>query len=113
MQETKHISNSMNYVFLADGFEEIEALAVVDILRRADLEVATVSIMNGYEVSGAHDILVTADVMLSDIEPESDDCIILPGGLPGATNLRACKPLCNMITSHFAEGGHVAAICTS
>ena len=72
----------MNYVFLADGFEEIEALAVVDILRRADLEVATVSIM-------------------------------MPGGLPGATNLRACKPLCSMITSHYADGGHLAAICAA
>ncbi len=103
----------MNYVFLADGFEEIEALAVVDILRRADLEVATVSIMSGYEVTGAHDILVTADVMFSDIEPEVDDCIILPGGLPGATSLRICKPLCCMIESHFANGGHVAAICAA
>lgn len=103
----------MNYVFLANGFEEIEALAVVDILRRADLQVATVSIMKGYEVLGAHDILVTADVMLSDIDPESDDCIILPGGLPGSTNLRANKTLCNMITTHFAGGGKVSAICAA
>ncbi len=103
----------MNYVFLADGFEEIEALAVVDILRRADLEVATVSISNGYDVIGAHGIEVAADVMLSDIDADVEDYLILPGGMPGSDNLRACAPLCSMLKSHFAGGGHVAAICAA
>jgi len=103
----------MNYIFLADGFEEIEALAVVDILRRADLDVATVSIANGYDVIGAHGIEVAADVMLSDIDAEADDYIILPGGMPGSDNLRACAPLCKMLKSHFEAGGHVAAICAA
>ncbi len=103
----------MNYVFLADGFEEIEALAVVDILRRADLEVATVSISNGYDVIGAHGIEVAADVMLSDIDADVEDYLILPGGMPGSDNLRACAPLCSMLQSHFAAGGHVAAICAA
>ncbi len=103
----------MNYVFLANGFEEIEALAVVDILRRADLEVATVSISNGYDVIGAHGIEVAADVMLSDIDADAEDYLILPGGMPGSDNLRACTPLCSMLQSHFKAGGHVAAICAA
>ncbi len=103
----------MNYIFLADGFEEIEALAVVDILRRADLEVATVSITNGYDVIGAHGIEVAADVMISDIDIEPDDYIVLPGGMPGATNLRAYTPLCSMIKAHFKNNGGVAAICAA
>ena len=103
----------MHYVFLADGFEEIEALAVVDILRRAELEVATVSITNGYDVMGAHGIEVAADVMISDIDVEPDDFIVLPGGLPGATNLRACDKLCSIIKEHFNGGGGVAAICAA
>lgn len=103
----------MNYIFLADGFEEIEALAVVDILRRADLEVATVSISNGYDVMGAHDIEVTADIMLSDFDPDEEDYLILPGGMPGSLNLRNSDRLCKMLVKHFNAGGHVAAICAA
>lgn len=103
----------MNYVFLADGFEEIEALAVVDILRRADVEVATVSIVNNYDVLGAHDIPVQADVLLSDIDVEPDDYMILPGGMPGALNLRSSEKLCRMLKDHAAAGGHLAAICAA
>ena len=75
------------FVFLATGFEEIEALAPVDVLRRAGLNVQTVSVMNEQAVVGAHGIPVVADKMFAEINQEDAEMILLPGGLPGATNL--------------------------
>lgn len=102
----------MVYLFLADGFEEIEALATVDILRRADIEVKTVSISDDYEVRGTHDIIVSADILFKDID-SNPDLIILPGGLPGTTNLRNFSPLCDMIVRMNEEGKLLAAICAA
>ena len=68
----------MVYVFLADDFEEIEAIEPVDIMRRAGIEVKTVSVMNGLSVRGAHGITVEADMMLSDADPAIFDMIVLP-----------------------------------
>lgn len=76
----------MIYIFLADGFEEVEALAPLDILRRANLETKTVGV-TGMEVKGAHDICVKADIALSDVDFEKIDAVILPGGLLGTENL--------------------------
>ena len=75
------------YVFLAEGFEEIEALTPVDVLRRAGLSVKTVSVMDKYIVTGAHGVPVLADVMFDEVFAEDVGMILLPGGLPGATNL--------------------------
>ena len=81
------------YIYLAEGFEEIEALATVDILRRAGLEVKTVSISINPEVSGAHGIKVMADMTYESGDYADAAWMILPGGLPGATNLAAYEPL--------------------
>lgn len=102
-----------SYVFLANGFEEIEALATVDILRRAGIDAITVSITPSLQVKGAHGIEVAADMTLVDVKNDESDWLILPGGMPGATNLAECKPLCDMLTKHHTHKGHIAAICAS
>ena len=102
-----------SYVFLAKGFEEIEALAVIDIMRRAGMSVETVSISNHDEVEGAHGIEVITDEVLTKLELKDADWLILPGGMPGATNLFECGALRDCLREHHAEGGHIAAICAS
>lgn len=99
----------MIYVFLADGFEEIEALATVDILRRASLEVKTVSINDTPKVLGAHGIPVLADILFNEID-EEPQMIILPGGMPGTLNLRKFQPLCDMLEEAKC---YIAAICAA
>lgn len=74
-------------VFLAEGFEEIEALTIVDVLRRADLKVDTVSIKDRLEVKGAHGVTVLADKTFDEINIEDYKAMYIPGGQPGATNL--------------------------
>ncbi|MFA6581067.1 MAG: DJ-1/PfpI family protein, partial [Paludibacter sp.] len=77
------------FVFLADGFEEIEAIAPIDILRRADVEVITVSVSAVNTVRGAHGISVIADQLFSEADFSIMDLLILPGGMPGTANLDA------------------------
>ena len=101
------------FVFLADGFEEIEALAPVDILRRAGLSVKTVSVMDEQVVAGAHGVPVLADVMFDEINAEDAEMILLPGGLPGATNLDAHQGLSQMILDFAKEEKPLAAICAA
>lgn len=103
-----------SYVFLADGFEEIEALSTVDILRRAGMPVFTVSISDEPTVTGAHGITVVPDRMYTDVRDFNDALwLILPGGMPGATNLANCAPLSNLLKAHAADGGCIAAICAA
>lgn len=102
----------MVYLFLADGFEEIEALTVVDILRRADIDVKTVSITNNINVTGAHKICVNADTTIYDID-DSYDMLVLPGGMPGTTNLDNCELLKNMILSAYKNNKFISAICAA
>lgn len=99
----------MVYEFLAEGFEEIEALAPVDILRRAGVDVKTVSVTGEKEVTGSHGITVTADILFDEISDKAE-MLILPGGMPGTLNLQAFEPLCDMLTS--AEC-YIAAICAA
>ena len=101
------------FVFLADGFEEIEALAPVDILRRAGLSVKTVSVMDEQVVAGAHGVPVLADVMFNEVNAEDAEMILLPGGLPGATNLDAHQGLSQMILDFAKEEKPLAAICAA
>lgn len=101
------------FIFLANGFEEIEALATVDILRRAGIETATVTISSSMQVRGAHGVEVTADMALADVKHGVNDWLILPGGMPGATNLAECEVLCGMLKRHAENNGHIAAICAS
>ena len=101
------------FVFLADGFEEIEAITPIDVLRRAGLNVQTVSVMEEQIVAGAHGIPVVADKMFADIHLEDAEMLLLPGGLPGATNLDAHQGLSNMILAFASEGKALAAICAA
>ena len=109
-----------SYVFLADGFEEIEALATVDILRRAGIDAETVSIDEEGFVSGAHGITVTVDriwpELLADLrleDTEKEDLMVFPGGMPGAKNLSEQPDLMAIAQRHFDEGGTIAAICAA
>ena len=102
-----------SYVFLASGFEEIEALATVDVLRRGGMTVKTVSISGSKNVVGAHSIEVVADITLSEIDQDDIFWLILPGGMPGATNLHDCEDLRNLLIEHNDNGGKIAAICAS
>ena len=102
-----------SFLFLADGFEEIEALSVIDIMRRAGMKVTTVSVSESATVTGAHGIQVVADTLLPDTDCSVADWLILPGGMPGAVNLAGCSKLCELLKSQHANGGKVAAICAS
>ena len=102
----------MIIVLLADGFEEIEALTPVDMLRRAGLEVKTVGIM-GMTPTGAHGIKVVCDTCPNEIDLSKVTMAVFPGGMPGATNLDAADYSNEVITAVSANGGHLAAICAA
>ncbi len=102
----------MVYVFLADGFEEAEALVTVDILRRAGIKVTLVGV-NKREVVGSHGIKVMADIKTGEYAPIDLEGVILPGGMPGTTNLMANKTVCGAAKSAFAAGKLTAAICAA
>lgn len=103
-----------SFIFLADGFEELEALTPVDILRRAGIEVKTVSINETKVVTGAHGVPVTADLLFSEADFSDPEWLILPGGMPGAQNLHDYAPLLDLMKKQAkAEEGHIAAICAA
>lgn len=102
----------MIYVFLANGFEEVEALTAVDLLRRAELSVVTVGV-GGKIITGSHGIAVTTDMEEAQAETEGLDAVILPGGMPGTLNLEA-SPIVRACVDHCAKtGGLLAAICAA
>ena len=102
------------FVFLADGFEEIEALTVIDILRRAEMNVKTVSITSSLQVKGAHGVTVTADVLYDNTIFNNPEWLVLPGGMPGATNLYEFAPLQGLLRRQAeSENGRIAAICAA
>jgi 4-methyl-5(b-hydroxyethyl)-thiazole monophosphate biosynthesis len=103
----------MIYFFLATGFEDIEMIAPLDIVRRAGIEAQTVSITGEKVVTSAHGVGFVADVLLEEIDFSQADMLVLPGGLPGATNLDACQPLCEVIMKHYRAGKKLAAICAA
>lgn len=103
-----------SFLFLAEGFEEIEALTAVDVLRRAEIPVKTVSITSALQVRGAHGITVTADVIFDNTMFKEAEWLILPGGMPGATNLFDFAPLQGLLESHYnSADGRIAAICAA
>lgn len=102
-----------NYIFLADGFEELEALSVVDVLRRAGMDIIMVSINDTTTVTGAHGVAFLADAMFTDVNLNDADWLICPGGMPGATNLHECDALTEALRAHAADGGNIAAICAA
>jgi 4-methyl-5(b-hydroxyethyl)-thiazole monophosphate biosynthesis len=101
------------YVFLADGFEDVEALIPVDVLRRGGVDVTTVSISDFPLVQSAHGVNMEADIMFEQGDFSDADLIFLPGGMPGASNLFAHKGVCKAVVDQFAAGKKVAAICAS
>ncbi|MBE6673065.1 MAG: DJ-1/PfpI family protein [Ruminococcaceae bacterium] len=103
----------MILVFLAPGFEESEAICPIDILKRASLDVVTVSITDDREVTGAHGITVRADVTLAQLPLCHPEAILLPGGMPGTSNLNACAELKRLIRSADNEGAWLCAICAA
>lgn len=101
------------YVFLADGFEEIEGLTVVDLARRAGLSVVTVSIMGRKEIAGAHQILVQADQLFEELDFEDADMLVLPGGMPGTLHLGEHIGLYALLEKKMTEGCPISAICAA
>ena len=104
----------MVYVFLAEGFEEVEALTPVDFMRRAGIEVTTVGV-GGKNVTGAHGITVVADVCECEVSPDAAEIemVVLPGGMPGTLNLKASEQVNAFIDSAMDRGAFVAAICAA
>ena len=100
-------------LFLANGFEEIEALATVDILRRAQIPVETISISDEKSVIGAHNVPVIADKTFDQADFSGTEVLILPGGMPGAKHLNEHSALKQLITKFNGEGKQVAAICAA
>ena len=103
---------SLVYVFFADGFEEVEALTTVDLLRRADEDVRMVSIMGRKTVTGSHNISVECDMVFEEIG-RTADLLVLPGGLPGTNYLREHRELNHLLMEQYNDGGLVAAICAA
>lgn len=100
-------------VLLAEGFEEIEALTVVDLLRRAKVYVDTISITDEYTVRGSHGIPVLTEDLFDEVDFSDSDMIVLPGGLPGTTNLKEHAGVRKIVQGFYDEGKYVAAICAA
>lgn len=101
------------YVFLADGFEEIEGLTVVDILRRAQIDTAMVSVTGTGTVTGSHGIQIAADMLFEEADYGEGAAFVLPGGMPGTNHLAAHEGLAEVLKAAAAQGKLVAAICAA
>lgn len=101
-----------SFIFLAEGFEEIEAITPIDVMRRAGMDVKTVSITDNRQVTGAHGITITADLTFKQADFDGAEWLIMPGGLPGAENLHSFEALNDLIKVHAGKG-KLAAICAS
>lgn len=99
------------YEFLADGFEDIEALGPVDILRRGGVEVMTVSIGSSLAVTSAHGVEVKADILFSDADLSDADLLLIPGGMPGAKNIDEHEGVRRALVAQNAAGRRIGAIC--
>lgn len=100
-------------VFFGEGYEEIEALTVVDILRRASVPVKMVSVTDKREVTGSHQITVKMDCVLSEVNFDKVEMIVLPGGMPGTKNLEACEALMEQVDDFVKADRPVSAICAA
>lgn len=106
-----NMKSQTSYIFLAPGFEEIEALATVDAMRRAGMKVVEVAVADTKNVTGATGQTVVADSLITEIDPTDAEWIIIPGGQPGADNLHASPTVNEIIKNQFDRGGRIAAIC--
>ncbi len=100
-------------IFLATGFEEIEALTVVDLLRREHVEIDMVSITGEKKAVGSHNIIVETDKIINQLNFSEYDMLILPGGMPGTLNLEANELLMSQVDTFYAQGKLLAAICAA
>lgn len=103
----------MVYLFLADGFETIEALTPVDMMRRAGIQVTTVSVTGNRSVKSSHNVFVQADLLFSEADFSNAQMLVLPGGMPGTANLAKFKPLEDLLLQASDSGLWVAAICAA
>ncbi len=101
------------YLFLAEGFEEIEGLTVVDLLRRANIDIVMVSITGDLRVTGSHQITTIADALFDEVDYSDADLLVLPGGLPGTNNLQEHKGLDRLLRDFAATDKKLAAICAA
>ena len=101
------------YTFFATGYEEVEALTVVDLLRRAGVQVNMVSVTGEDSVTGSHGISINMDSKFDDNDYSDGDVFFLPGGMPGTTNLLAHEGLCRLLVSKCQEGKRLAAVCAA
>ncbi|MCL1883387.1 MAG: DJ-1/PfpI family protein [Defluviitaleaceae bacterium] len=99
-------------LFLTDGFEEIEAITTLDILRRGGVSAISVSLTGNREVTGSHEIIVKADMLFNELNDTKGAMLILPGG-PGVSNMHKHELLLELLRIHNAEGGRIAAICAA
>ena len=104
---------SKTAIFIAEGFEEIEALTVVDLLRRAKIDIRMISVSDSLSVTGSHGITVQCDAFFDSVDFAELEMIILPGGLPGTTNLEAFGPLMEQIREFDRTGKYISAICAA
>jgi 4-methyl-5(b-hydroxyethyl)-thiazole monophosphate biosynthesis len=111
----KKASDKRVAVFIAEGLEEIEGLTIVDVLFRAGVSCDTVSITRERQVTSSHEVTIVCDRTIFDEGFSFDDydLLVLPGGIPGTPNLRACAPLCEALVSFSSRGADIAAICAA
>lgn len=105
-------------IFLADGFEDVEALATNDVLRRGGVDTTLVALTDDPIVESSHGVWVTAEAFLPELDTDhagttAEDVMIFPGGMPGSKTLASCSPLIELMRAHYAAGGSVAAICAA
>lgn len=101
------------YAMIADGTEEVECLAVVDILKRSGVEVVLVSASGSRQIVSSHKITIVADAVIKDVDFSDADAVFLPGGMPGSENLSACEPLIKALHEVADSGRRIAAICAA
>ena len=101
------------FIFMANGTEEIEALTVVDLLRRAGISISTVSADNAEYITGSHGITIKTDMGIDDVAWDEACMLVLPGGMPGTNKLMDCEILCEKLREFAEEGKYVAAICAA
>lgn len=101
------------YVHFAEGFEEIEALTIVDVLRRAEIPTEMVSITGQRQVKGAHGVKIVADAVFEDVDYSGAEIVVLPGGMPGAKHLKEHAGLAKVLKEKATKGELIAAICAA
>lgn len=100
-----------SYIFLAPGVEEIEAMATIDALRRADIPVVSVAVADNIQITGATGQTIVTDSLISEVNLDDADWLIVPGGDPGAQNLYKSHKVRDIIKAHYEKGGRIASIC--